>query len=409
MKNVDICPGNVGIMKSFPGIMPLLLTLTVLFSLQVTAQFSISRSDTINPGVPVNLSATYGMVANAISSVAGLEDWVQGPFPIGFEFSFFQKKFTNFWVGANGWISFTSNPNSSGIRQAMHIPSAADYSPKNAIFGPFQDLNPMADGGPYIFYQTIGQPPDRKLVVMWCECPMFLCEAKKVTFQIVLQETSNTIEHQIFLKPACPDNYGNKATLGLQNETGYVGFSPHDSLNAQSWTSDTLAFRYTPTSVDSFQIARIPYQLYPIAPGDKISYRWYAGTEFISDQQTLVVAPNETTTYTAYCTLCSGQEFKTETTIVVIPFIPNAFTPNGDGLNDHFRITGLPPENITLFNLQIFNRWGRAVFQTTDILQGWDGTFNGEKCPPDYYTWVIFYHDQNKRRVSNKGGIMLVR
>jgi gliding motility-associated-like protein len=375
----------------------------------VFGQFTASRSDTINPGVPVNLSATYGLIANGIPSVPGQEDWVQGPFQIGFEFSFFGKKFTQFWVGANGWISFSPNPNSQGIRQAMFIPSSADYSPKNAILGPFQDLNPKMEGSPYIFYQTIGQPPNRKLVVMWCECPMFLCEDKKVTFQIILNETVNSVEHQIVKKPACPDNYGNKATLGLQNETGYIGFSPDDSLNAKSWTSDTIAFQYIPTSIDSFAISRIPYQLQPIAPGDKISFRWYAGTEFISDQQDILVAPTQTTTYTAYCTLCSGQEYRTETTIFVKPNIPNAFTPNGDGLNDYFKIVGIPPENITLFNLQIFNRWGQIVFQTTDISQGWDGKLNGEYCPAEYYTWVIFYVDDNKRRVSNKGGLMLVR
>jgi gliding motility-associated-like protein len=383
--------------------------LLVFISLSGAGQFTASRSDTINPGVPVNLSATYGLTAIGIASVPGQEDWVKGPFPIGFDFSFFGKKFNRFWVGANGWISFSPNPNSSGIRQAMFIPSAADYSPKNAIFGPFQDLNPMMDGSPYIFYQTIGEAPNRKLVVMWCECPMFLCESKKVTFQIVLNELGFTIENQIFSKPACPDNYGNKATLGLQDSTGYVGFSPHDSLNAASWSSDTLAFQYVPTSVDSFQIHRIPYQLQPIAPGDKISFRWYAGSEYLSDQQSIVVSPEVTTTYTAYCTLCSGQEFRTETTVVVKPGIPNAFSPNGDGLNDVFKITGIPPDNITLFNLQIFNRWGQVVFSTTDISQGWDGRLNGEYCPADYYTWIIFYVDNQKRRVSNKGGLMLVR
>jgi gliding motility-associated-like protein len=381
----------------------------ILASVSLYGQLIVSKSDTINPGVPVNLSATYGLTAQGIGSVSDQEDWVKGPFPIGFSFSFFGKKFNQFWVGANGWISFSPNIYSNGIREAMSIPSAATYSPKNAIFGPFQDLNPLIQGSPYIFFQTIGEAPNRKLVVMWCECPMFLCETKKVTFQIVLNESDYTIENQIFSKPACPDNFSNKATLGLQDSTGYIGFSPHDSLNAASWSSDTVAFQYVPTSVDSFQIHRIPYKLQPIAPGDKISFRWYAGSEYLSDQQSIVVSPEVTTTYTAYCTLCSGQEFKTETTVFVKPGIPNAFSPNGDGLNDYFKIIGVPPENITLFNLQIFNRWGQIVFQTNDIGHAWDGRLNGEYCQAGYYTWIIFYEDNQKRKVSNKGGLMLVR
>ena len=84
-------------------------------------------------------------------------------------------------------------------------------------------------------------------------------------------------------------------------------------------------------------------------------------------------------------------------------------TPDGDGLNDRFRITGLPPENITAFNMQIYNRWGQMVFSTNDILEAWDGKSKGEVCPAGIYTWVIYYIDNRKTRVSNKGSIMIVR
>jgi len=371
------------------------------------AQFSAGKNDTINPGVPVTLTSTYGLTAIGIPSKEKNEDWVQGPFQIGFGFLFFGDPYYEFWVGANGWISFTPNPNSNGIREAFFIPSAAPNNPKKCICGPFQDLYPTMDGSPFIFYKTIGTAPNRKLVVMWCECPMYICTNLTVTFQIVLNETVNTIENHIFRKPACPDNYNNIATLGLQ-DGDYTGFAV-PGYNATSWSSDTMAWKYTPTSVDSFQVARIPYKLQPITPGNKISYRWYSGGEFLSDQQSIVVTPMETTTYTAYCTLCSGIEFKAEVVVYVVPFIPNAFTPNGDGLNDIFKIIGLPEENITQFNLQVFNRWGQSVFTTNDIREGWDGRMNGEYCPEGNYVWVIYYADDKKTRTSNKGSVMLLR
>jgi len=55
-------------------------------------------------------------------------------------------------------------------------------------------------------------------------------------------------------------------------------------------------------------------------------------------------------------------------------YIPNAFTPNNDGMNDIFTAEG---EEIKQFSMQIFNRWGDLIFQTTDLEQGWDGTANG--------------------------------
>jgi gliding motility-associated-like protein len=371
-------------------------------------QFSVGVNDTVNPGVPVDLTASYGLTAIGVPSLENQEDWVQGPFHIGFDFSFFGNKYSMFYIGANGWISFSPNPNAAGIREPVAIPSAADYSPKNCIMGPFQDLYPMVDGGPYIFYQTVGTAPSRKLVVMWCDCPMYLCTSSKVTFQIILNEQGYTVENHIFHKPACPDNYGNKATLGLQNIDGFTGFSV-PGHNASSWTADTVAWRYTPTSVDSFQVAKIPYHMEPITPGDKISYRWYEGSTFLSDQQSIVVSPLATTTYRAVCTLCSGEEFTDDKTVFVIPFIPNAFTPNGDGLNDFFRIVGLPPDHITRFNLQIFNRWGQIVFESDNILNSWNGSMKGEVCPEGDYVWVIFYEDDKKTRTSNKGIITLVR
>ncbi len=71
------------------------------------------------------------------------------------------------------------------------------------------------------------------------------------------------------------------------------------------------------------------------------------------------------------------------------PYIPNAFSPNNDGVNDVFRVfSGCPIEN---FNLQLFDRWGNQVFQSTDIATGWDGTFRGQNVDTNIYVWRISY------------------
>ena len=378
------------------------------------SQLSAGIDDTINPGVPVTLSATYGLIANGITTD---DDGVEGPFPIGFPFTFYGDTYTAFYIGANGWISFSPDKQANA-RDAFRVPgtTAATFNPRVCILGPFQDFIPIVAGGPYIFYQTTGVSPQRKLVVMWCQTPMRWCDEKVVTFQIVLSEgdnlQKNIIESHIYAKPFCVNNNDTiLATLGIQNAFKVLGMAV-PGRNATAWAVDPKnpeGWRYTPIDQDTYQVDAIPFNLQPITPGNKISYRWYNGDEFLSDQQNITVSPNETTTYTVYCTLCNGQEFRDDVTVHVIPYIPNAFTPNGDGLNDVFRIFGLPPENITQFNMQIFNRWGQVVFSSSDILVGWDGKLKGEVCPEGEYMWVIFYEDNKKTRTSNKGTIMLLR
>jgi len=70
-------------------------------------------------------------------------------------------------------------------------------------------------------------------------------------------------------------------------------------------------------------------------------------------------------------------------------YAPNAFTPNGDGLNDVFIPKGVGFNN-EKFNLYIYNRWGELVFETADYNLGWDGnTSSGNPAPQGVYTWIV--------------------
>jgi gliding motility-associated-like protein len=63
----------------------------------------------------------------------------------------------------------------------------------------------------------------------------------------------------------------------------------------------------------------------------------------------------------------------------------NVFTPNGDGYNDVFLFQ--PVSNIARFNLKICNRWGKIIFETTDLTHGWDGKTSGVECETGIYFW----------------------
>lgn len=90
-------------------------------------------------------------------------------------------------------------------------------------------------------------------------------------------------------------------------------------------------------------------------------------------------------------------------------FVPNAFTPNGDGINDEYRIYG---RCIRLNSLKIFNRWGEKVWETEDINDTWDGTYRGAKQPPEVYVYLLSYSaDTPGGAVSRhtQGSITLIR
>jgi gliding motility-associated-like protein len=71
-------------------------------------------------------------------------------------------------------------------------------------------------------------------------------------------------------------------------------------------------------------------------------------------------------------------------------YVPNAFSPNGDGLNDIFRVFA-SPDDVAEFNMKVFNRWGEKVFESNSVVSGWDGMKAGTYCPAASYVWKINY------------------
>jgi gliding motility-associated-like protein len=130
-------------------------------------------------------------------------------------------------------------------------------------------------------------------------------------------------------------------------------------------------------------------------------------------QQTTGASVDQTTTYEV--TISQG-ECSVKTTVTIYTFeiicgdvfiyVPNAFSPNGDNINDKMYVRG---QNLGTLEFKIFDRWGELVFQTTDQSVGWDGTFEGRPCDPDVYVYhlkaVCFDGQEN----LIKGNITLMR
>ncbi|MBC8152948.1 MAG: gliding motility-associated C-terminal domain-containing protein, partial [Bacteroidetes bacterium] len=87
-------------------------------------------------------------------------------------------------------------------------------------------------------------------------------------------------------------------------------------------------------------------------------------------------------------------------------YVQNAFTPNGDGANDTFLIKGV---FVDQFDLTIYNRWGVAVFHTTDPTMAWDGTAGGQPASAGDYAYRLEIGDLTGKRIVKSGPILLIR
>lgn len=86
--------------------------------------------------------------------------------------------------------------------------------------------------------------------------------------------------------------------------------------------------------------------------------------------------------------------------------LPNAFTPDGDGLNDIFIPVGT---NITVYEMTIFNRWGELIYRTDQLDTGWDGFYQGRKAPPGAYTYKVQFGNDETGKFTRSGTFVLLR
>jgi gliding motility-associated-like protein len=143
---------------------------------------------------------------------------------------------------------------------------------------------------------------------------------------------------------------------------------------------------------------------------DVISFEWSPASRLINAHalNTLSLPLTENTIF--YFMAENDKGCKTSATSVVKIFnaliMPNAFTPNGDALNDIFRIP--PGITLTLKQFSIYNQWGQLLFTTDNVSAGWDGTFKGVKQNAGVYVYYI-KGSNSKGNIFFKGDFLLIR
>ena len=211
----------------------------------LTADLSQCGVGGSNPNQTTNYGVSnipYVAQTNTGTSLFMTDDSQQGPFNIGFNFCFFGTTYTQFYVGSNGWISFSPGQPTTFTTQT--IPTGNVLVPINCIMGPWQDWHPGLGG--QIKYQVQGVAPCRKLVVSWTNIPMYSCTSNLGTFHIVIYESTNYIENHIQNKPDCLQWQGGTATQGIHNSLGTIGIAS-PGRNSTDWTTQNNSYRWTPS------------------------------------------------------------------------------------------------------------------------------------------------------------------
>ncbi len=136
------------------------------------------------------------------------------------------------------------------------------------------------------------------------------------------------------------------------------------------------------------------------------SYTWNTGESTAA----VIVNPTETTIYSVTATSNSGRQLIREIEVKVVDCkklnVPNAFTPNADGVNDIFEVFG---NDIQDFYIIILSRTGQIVYESKDLKSGWDGSLKGKPAELGVYIYRIEYKDQNGITHKQNGQITLLR
>jgi gliding motility-associated-like protein len=264
-------------------------------------------------------------------------------------------------------------------------------------------LKPMANAGndtavcfkkPAYLFGSISQVSG-PVTYLWS--PSSFLNRTDTTEVTLLADTNGIYKYYLTVKDMYGCNFSNTDTVLIKMQALVPAFAGND----------TNAVTGNP----------LPHQLLATGAGIGGSYQWSwfpADGVVISNPNIAnptVLLSNHNYEFTVQVTDfagCVGYD-KIKITVYDGPnfYLPNAFSPNGDGRNDIFRPIPVGISSTEYF--RIFNRYGELVFQTSQWMKGWDGTFNGKAMATGTYVWMIKGKDRKGIVVQQKGTVVLIR
>jgi len=236
---------------------------------------------------------------------------------------------------------------------------------------------------------------------------------------------NDATELKLFFDPAADGDWTDQAHWDSPNRWNYLGTSTAGSGLGFSTVSVTGVNDFQP---EPFALAR---KKFTVDAGPDVELSLGQSTTFTPTISAATVASyNWTPVATLTCSNCESPDASPSTTteylITVVDdagcsvsdslvvkvsspelLIPTAFSPNGDGVNDFFRALN---KNLVKYNLEVYNRWGEKVYETSDPFEGWDGVYQGIRQPMEVYTWQCRYQfSGGAKSKTAKGNVTLMR
>ena len=273
-------------------------------STNLTAVYHPLGQDTTSYDVTTQQGCPSPPLTGGVPTSLEIDDRWSDVIDLGFEFCFFGGTYSQILIGSNGVLSFeidnADSYNGYNIDTDDTLPNSTNTSLSEAnIFGVAHDIDPSVCGS--INYMVLGSSPSRQFVVNFSEICHFSCNDIQSSSQIILYESSNTIDINIYDKPICDTWNDGLAVVGVQNIEDTIAFTPPER-NTSVWEATDEFWRFTPS-----------------LGTDDYVFEWFEGTTLLGNEDTVTVSPTETTTYTASITynLCNGGTATVTDTVVV--------------------------------------------------------------------------------------------
>jgi gliding motility-associated-like protein len=193
--------------------------------------------------------------------------------------------------------------------------------------------------------------------------------------------------------------------IGCYTDTGYIPIKVYPMPKVNAGEDKTINVGKT-------------LDLIPEVSSDVTTVNWSPTSAiFRNNYPGIAVKPNESSEYTVEVSNDGGCMARDKVSVYVLcnnanVFLPNTFSPNGDGSNDIFYPRGSGIFQVKM--LRVFNRWGEIVFEKSnlyanDVSSGWNGTYKGTKLTPDVFVYTMDVICDNNTVLTFKGNVSLLR
>ncbi|HVM87037.1 MAG TPA: gliding motility-associated C-terminal domain-containing protein [Puia sp.] len=246
-----------------------------------------------------------------------------------------------------------------------------------------------------------------------------ICQGDTIIFNAIVQDAGVSPAYEWFINSITQNDHSNIFSSSILSDGDKIFCEVVPGTGACS--SSTVSSNIVSPVIDPLPVISVSpadtvinygntIDLHASVSPDVISYEWNPAND-LSTPGLLLTTTKQLTENTLFSfTATSDKGCKSVATAAVkiykILYMPSAFSPNGDGVNDIFKI----PADVTLDlkEFSVYNRWGNRIFTTNNVSKGWDGTFNGKM--QDAGVYVFFISGSNaKGKIFIKGTVTLIR